>query len=197
MLRAAVAEEVLALLTSRERAGAVAGDLAEEAGRRGRIWFGCALLGVALALFASAFGASRARVLWLFVSGFVAWFAIYAAVRTAGAALGVQPLTPAVTDPFAAAWPVQLYLAATLALSGVLAGAALGARAPHGGLNACAPLAMFWVCAALVLPVLDLVAGTATWYCTLLYVLGLPLMYVLPLVGGGALGARRFRASGD
>jgi hypothetical protein len=190
MLRAALAEEVLALLTGRSRAQAIAGDLAEEAGRRGPLWFCRALLGTGLALFASALGARRGRMLWLLASGLVCWFAIYLIVRAAGAVAGLQPVVLPIPDAVPRPWPVQVYLAVTLAASGLLAGAALGMRARAHGVNAAAPLAMFWAFAALVLPILDLFAGTATWYCTLFYLFGFPLVYMLPLLAGGALGAR-------
>lgn len=194
MLEAVLAEELLALVTARARAHAVAGDLVEEAARRGRLWFCAALLGTVLALFVTACGARRGRMLRLFASAFVCWFAIYAGLRAAGAAAGLQPILLPITDAGSRPWPLTVYLAVTLVAAGLLAGAALGARAPAHGVNRAAPLVMFWGFAALVLPLLDLFAGTATWYCTLLYLLGFPLLYALPLAAGGALGARAARA---
>lgn len=190
MVEAALAEALLSLFTARERAAAVAGDLVEEAPRRGRVWFCVSLLGVALALFASAFGARRGRVLWLFASGFVLWLGAYTAVRAAGAAAGLQPLVLPAGAVAEMPWSLQAYLALSLVLSGLAAGAVLGRRARVHGVNGAAPLAAFWASAALIAPLVDLAVGTATWHCTLLYVLGLPLFYVLPLLAGGALGAR-------
>ncbi len=191
---AVLAEELLALVTSRERAGAIAGDLTEEAACRGYCWFCRALAGCAAALFAHAFGAGRVRVLLVLCCGFAAWLIAYVGVRVAGAALGLQPLVLPVAPALERPWPVLVYLGATLVLSGVVAGVVLGSRRPAHGLNPCAPLAMFWGLAAVAAPVLDLVAGTWTWHCTLLYVVGLPLLYMLPLMVGGALGARRRHA---
>lgn len=190
---AALAEELLALVTTRERAASVAGDLAEESGRRGPFWFGVALARVAAALFSSAFAACRVRLLWLLASGFVCWFAVYAAVRSAGAVAGFQPIVLPLTDCVERPWPVQVYLGAALVLSGLLAGAALGTRAPAQGVNGATPLAAGWACLAVVAPLAELAAGTATWHCTLLYLLGLPFLYMLPLLAGGALGARAVR----
>lgn len=90
----------------------------------------------------------------------------------------------------------QLYLAATLALSSLLTGLALGRRTAANGVNAAAPLAMFWAASAVVLPLWDYLAGVGSWYCTFVYMLGLPTLYLMPLIGGGAFAARRVRLAG-
>ncbi|MBN1238458.1 MAG: hypothetical protein JXB36_08140, partial [Gammaproteobacteria bacterium] len=59
------------------------------------------------------------------------------------------------------------------------------------------PLAMLWLTTAVVAPVWDLAAGTATWYCTILYLTGLPLCYVLPLLTGAALTGRHAAAGAE
>lgn len=189
----ALAEALLALLTTRERAAAVAGDLAEEARGRGSGWFMLAVPGVALALFAAAFGAERRRMLGLLVAGLAGWAGVYLAVRATGAAAGLQPMVLPLADGMERPWAVQVYLSVALVLAGLIAGAALGTRPAAHGVNAVTPLAAWWVVVALVAPLADLLAGRATWDCVLLYLVGVPLLYVLPLLTGGALGARAAR----
>lgn len=191
MRKAFIAEELLSLTTTRERASSIAGDLVEERGSRGAGWFCCALASVALALFFAAFGTARAHSLWLLARGLVVWCLIYAAVRLAGALAGIQPLMTGTGSFESLAPTVQLYLAATLMLSGVLTGMLLGGSSTGNGMNAVTPLAAFWALAAVLAPLMDLVTGTATWYCTALYLTGLPLCYLLPLLAGGAFAGRR------
>lgn len=191
MHKGLIAENILSLTTPRERAVSIAGDLVEESAGRGLAWFCTTLAGVAMALFFAAFGAARKQTVWLLARGLVVWSLVYAGVRIAGALAGIQPL---VTDDgsFESLAPaLQLYLAATLMLSSVLTGILLGGAATANGLNAVMPLAVFWALAAILAPLMDLVAGTATWYCTVLYLLGLPLCYLMPLLAGGALAGRR------
>jgi hypothetical protein len=166
------------------------GDLAEEAQHRGRLWFWRSLLGVAVAMFFNAFGCARARTLGSFAAGFVLWCAVYAGIRVLGALFGLQPLAPAgLAD--GAAWSSEVFLAAALIVSSFCTGLLLGLRTAASGLNACTPLAMFWAAAAVILPVADCLGGTASWRCTALSLLGLPLLYMLPLLAGGACSRRR------
>jgi hypothetical protein len=191
MRKALLTEEFLCLITSRERAESIAGDLVEEAGTRGIVWLGAALASVAFALFFSAFGAARSRTLWLFGRGLLVWGLLYVVVRFVGAMIGIQPLLMPSTDYAALSPGVQVYLASTLILAAFLTGLVLGGRRTSNGLNAATPLAMFWALSVVVAPLMDLAAGTATWYCTFLYLLGLPLCYLFPLLAGGALAGRR------
>jgi hypothetical protein len=188
---ARLAEELLSLVMDAERAESIAGDLAEESDREGTLWYWRSLLGVAAAMFFKTFGAARWRTLVFLASGFVLWFALYASIRLAGALLGIEPLIATVADGGAFAWGTQLYLCAALILASFGAGLALGPWGVAEGVNAAAPLAMFFGAAAVVLPVLDAVGGAGSWSCTALYVGGVPLLYVLPLLAGGALSRRR------
>jgi hypothetical protein len=185
MFKASLAEELLSLLMTEERAESIVGDLAEEARREGRVWYWCSVAGVSSAMFFKAFGGARTRTLGFLVAGFALWLAFYTLIRVVGAVVGLAPLIAA-TGSGAQAWATYLYLAATLALSSFCAGLALGPRTVAEGVNATAPLAMFWAAAAVVLPVLDCIQGTASWNCLLVYVAGVPALYMLPLLAGGA-----------
>lgn len=193
MLNSSLAEELLSLLTSEERAESIVGDLEEEARRHGRAWFWISLGGVAAALFFKAFGCARASTLGLLAAGLVLWFTVYAALRLAGALLGLQPLVADFSASNALPWGTALYLALALILASFCAGLLLGRRTAGSGINSAAPLAMFWSATALVLPVWDCLAGTASAYCALLYLVGLPAFYALPLLAGGACARRRTR----
>jgi hypothetical protein len=185
------AEELLSLVMAAERAESIAGDLAEESSREGRLWYWRSVLGVAGAMFFKTFGTSRWRTLGFLAGGFLLWFALYASIRLAGALLGIEPLIATVADGGGFAWSTQLYLAVALILASFGAGLALGPWGVADGVNAAAPLAMFFGVAAVVLPVLDGVGGAGSWYCTALYLGGVPLLYVLPLLAGGALARQR------
>ncbi|HEX5420144.1 MAG TPA: hypothetical protein VFY39_09105 [Gammaproteobacteria bacterium] len=188
MLNASLAEELLSLLTPREQAETIIGDL-EEAREPGQLGFWLAVLGVAFALFFAAFNTARARTLGFLAAGFVLWSALYIGVRVLGELLGLQPWAGGfVAD--SSGLTTQLYLAAALVLSSFLAGLLLGFRTASNGTNASAPLAMFWAAAALVMPVFDCFSNTATWGCMLLYLFGMPAFYMLPVLAGGACARR-------
>lgn len=193
-----LAEELLSLVTGADRAQSIAGDLAEEASREGALWYWRSVLAVSAAMFFQRFGWARWRTLGYLGGGLLLWLVLYASIRVAGALLGIEPLIATVSAGGGFAWTTQLYLAAALILASFGAGLALGPFAVTEGVNAAAPLAMFFAATAVVLPVLDAVSGAATWYCTALYLGGVPLLYVLPLLAGGALVRQRApRASSD
>jgi hypothetical protein len=186
-----LAEELLSLFIEAERAESIAGDLAEESRSEGVLWYWRSVLGVAAAMFFKTFGAARRRTLGFLAGGFLLWFVLYAAIRIAGALLGIEPLIATATVGGGFAWGTELYLAAALILASFGAGLGLGLWAVADGVNAAAPLAMFFGAAAVVLPVLDGLGGSGSWYCTALYVGAVPLFYVLPLLAGGALVRQR------
>lgn len=184
------AEELLALVTDRNRAETIAGDLVEEAGRRGPLWFAGALGGVALALFFAAFGAARARMLGLLAAGLAVSALLYVAVRVSGVLLGLQPPAVHGVALIEASPAALLYLAASLAAANFLTGLVLGRARARSGPSAVMPLALFWAAVGLVALCADLVAGQPTWYCTLVYLGGIPSFYIAPLLAGAALAAR-------
>ena len=191
--KASLAEALLGLVTSPDRAEAIAGDLVEQMGR-GRVdrcRFVLHLSGVAFALLLAGIGAARVRTVWLFASGLVLWFLLYGLIRATGALLGVHPFDSAGLDCLARPLSASLYLAAALLVSNFLTGVALGSRAPAGGLNGSVPLAAFWSLFTLAAPAAAAVTASATWHCTLYYLLGLPLLYVAPLLYGAAVARRR------
>ena len=191
MRKALIAEELLALVTDRQRAGSIAGDLTEEAAARGLLWFGAAVAGVAAALFFRAFGAARGHTLKLLGQGVLVWCAFYVGIRIVGLVTGIAPQYAPGSEFAALGAGAQVYLAGALVVAALASGAVLGAASTSNGLNAAVPLAMMWAATAVVAPLWDLAAGTATWYCTFLYLAGLPLCYVLPLLTSAALVGRR------
>jgi hypothetical protein len=186
-----LAEELLSLVMDSGRAESIAGDLAEESSHEGALWYWRSVLGVAAAMFFRTFGAARWRTLGFLAGGFLLWLVLYAGIRVAGALLGIEPLIATETVDGSFAWGTQLYLGVALILASFGAGLALGPWAVADGVNAAAPLAMFFGAAAVVLPVLDGFGGTASWFCTALYVFGVPLLYVAPVLAGGALVRQR------
>ena len=122
MSNTALAEKVLALFTSPDRAAAMAGDLTEEREHRGRAWFWLHVAGTTLALWRSAATDAPLRVLVLAVAG----GALFTAPAFAGAAaVGLFPqslgspvsssdrrrpsssLKNALISIFARCWPMQ------------------------------------------------------------------------------------------
>jgi hypothetical protein len=187
MHKALIAQRLLSLTSRCDRAETMAGDLAEEARARGSLWFAAALTGVCLAMFFQAFGAARARTLRVLGLGLVVWLAAYAAARGAGALLGLHPLV--IDGRSVAELPTAtvLYLGATLVLANFLTGLVLGRRASLNGMSPVMPLAVFWASTAVVAFCSDVAAGTPTWYCTLVYLGGLPVLYIAPLLSGALL----------
>lgn len=189
--KACFAEALLALVTNRERAEAIAGDLVEETGAGQRWRFGFHLLSISCSLLVAGIGMARWRSLWLFAAGFALWFFVYVTIRAGGALAGVHPLDDRGIDCLATPLGANIYLAAALLASNFVTGAVLGARTPAGALNAGVPLAAFWALCAVAAPVAAWLTASATWHCTLFYLLGLPLLYVAPLLCGAAWSRHR------
>ena len=190
MHKALIAEGLLCLTLPPDRAETIAGDLVEESHTRGGRWFAGALVGVSVAMFFHAFGAARVRTLMKLVLGLVVWFTVYAATRVGGAVLGLQPLVVDVRSIPDAPFGTLVYLGGVLLLSNLVTGLVLGRGAGVGGMNPVMPLAVFWASAAVIGLCADILSGAATWYCTCLYVFGVPALYIAPLVLGGVLSAR-------
>lgn len=191
MHKALIAEQMLALISPPDKAETMAGDLAEEAAVNGSAWFAASLAGLSLALFFQAFGAARVRMLRMLAAGLVLWFAAYVGARIVGAALGLQPLVIDAHDVPGMPAATLVYLGATMALANFMTGFALGLAGPRGGVSPVMPLAVFWVAAAIVKFCVDTASGVSTWYCTVVYLGGIPALYVMPLLLGGALAAQQ------
>jgi len=187
MHKALIAHGVLALTSPPDRAETMAGDLAEEAEARGRVWFAAALAGVSFAMFFQAFGSARGRALKLLGLGLVVWFGCYVAARAAGALLGLQPFVIDTRNVADLSFGTLLYLGVLLMIASFATGLVLGRREAVRGMSPVMPLAVFWATTAVAGLCADLAAGTPTWQCTLLYVCGLPLLYIAPLLAGGML----------
>jgi len=190
MHKALIAQGILSLTSPPDRAETIAGDLVEEARTRGGRWFAGALAGVSVAMFFHAFGTARVRTLtWLGV-GLAVWLAAYVAARVGGTLLGLQPLVIDARSIPELPFGTLLYLGGVLVLSNFVTGLVLGRGSACGGMNPVMPLAAFWASAAVIGFCADLSSGAATWYCTLIYVAGMPALYIAPLLFGGMLAAR-------
>ena len=189
MRKAWIAQSLLELTAPPQRAETMAGDLVEEARARGALWFAAALGGVWLAMFFHAVGSARARMLGVLGVGLAMWLALYAAARIAAAALGVQPLVIDTHDVAALPLGTVAYLGTMLALSNFFTGVLMSRTTrPVQGMSAVMPLAMFWASAALIGFCADLAAGRSSAQCVLVYLGGVPLLYIAPLLLGGRLG---------
>jgi hypothetical protein len=190
-MRAALAESLLGLLTHAAHAATIVGDLIESHGRaRTRFWLDVGSIG--LALFTSAVRHAPLRTLWLAVVGLIAWGSIYVSTRAVAAGLGVlavRSLSECCTAPVSS----LLWLAAALIISNWGAGFWLGFRIRAAGFNPCMPLAAVWLALTVAVPFfppLRLPDLAAAWYCLLVSLFAVPLLYLAPLLHGGALGAR-------
>jgi hypothetical protein len=125
-------ERLFSLLTSSDRAVAIAGDLAEEREQRGWIWFWLQVVSVTLALWRSAATEAPLRVLALVLAG----LALLAAPAFGGVAAVF--LLPQLMDS-----PVGWIALPFFWWGGALwTGASLVALAPRRGMAACAMLAV-------------------------------------------------------
>jgi hypothetical protein len=184
------AERLLSLFTSPDSAAGIVGDLSEERGQRGSVWFWRQVLGTVLSLCRGALKESPGIVLSLVVLGFL----LVTLPASFGAALPskVVPFslfsTSAVERVFAVALISGIY--ALIAWSGALiAGAALVAAASRHGMVACVVLAGILEAVLLIfgLFVLSRVPASSIW----LAVWGVGLIAPLFLLLGGALLRRR------
>ncbi len=79
-----VAEWILRLVTTPDRAASIAGDLLEEASSRGIVWFWLNLFGTVASQLFEELRDARLRMLWLAVSGLVeSWFVTMAFLNIA------------------------------------------------------------------------------------------------------------------
>jgi hypothetical protein len=174
---------------TREAAAAIVGDITESHGPRiGRFWLDIGSSAFALLVHSISRGPWTAVTLGFL--GLALWFSIYCVVRVALAAAGLIPIDISIAECAVVSLSGFVLLAAALVSSNLLAGVAIGYRARVDGMNRCVPLALFWALAMIALPLADWLRVSVTWSCMLIYLLGLPLFYILPLLYGGALGGR-------
>jgi len=125
-------ERLFSLLTSPDRAAAMAGDLVEEREQRGRTWFWLHVAGVAFALWRGTVREAPLRVLALVLAGLV----LFAAPGLAGAA--AVGLFPQILGSAVSGVVLALFW-----LGGAYwTGTALTAAGPRHGFSACAILAV-------------------------------------------------------
>ena len=184
MSNTALAEKVLALFTSPDRAAAIAGDLTEERERRGPAWFWLYVAGTTLALWRSAATDAPLRVLVLAVAG----CALFTAPVFAGAAaVGLFPLS--------LGSPVSWVVLSLFWWGGALwIGASLVTIAPRRGMVACATLAAAGEALLIAFGATLLWRGLWSSEFLLFYTTGL--VVAVPLVVGGAIARRRMIACG-
>ena len=176
------AERLLSLLTSRDCAAAIAGDLTEDRHHRGSLWFWLQVLRTMTALWRRALTDAPLGVLSLAVAG----FALFAAPAFGGvAAVGVFPQS--IGSP--ASW----FALSFFWWGGALwTGASLVGLAPRRGMAACVTLAVTGEALLLAFGAMTPRSDLLAPEFLLFYVTGL--VVAAPLLAGGALGHRRMIA---
>jgi hypothetical protein len=167
------AERLLALFTTPDSAAGIAGDLSEERGQRGRVWFWRQVLGTAFFLCRGALFASPVVVLLLVALGLV--LSIVASLVTSVATVNLFNLGP--TDA------LQIFLTSALfrGLCTLIVGGTLVTASPRLGMVACTLLAGLHVMVSLASAVYVLANLTPFWW--LIWIVGL-VTPVLLLLGG-------------
>lgn len=191
MRNALLSEKLLFIALPFERAEPIVGDLVEEAQSRGRLWYAFAMAGVLAATFMACAGRAPGRTAFYLLTGLACWVLIYVGLRLIAAAAGVHPLFVDVHDYANMPWATAVYLAVVTACSNFLTGLCLGRLGTH--FSPVAPLAVFWSATVIIAPFRDLALGSASWLCAAVYLAGVPLLYIAPLLVGGALAARGAR----
>jgi hypothetical protein len=127
------AERLLSLFTSPDSAAGIAGDLSEERGQRGRLWFWRQVLGTAFSLCRGALFASPGVVLLLVALGLT-----LLVVSALGASMATRYMAEwlLLDGPFAVSLAFSIPRLAGWS-GALLAGATLVATAPRQGMVAC------------------------------------------------------------
>ena len=194
MPRPAIAEGLLSLVTTPDRAASIVGDLVEESRSHGVGWCSLQVLGTALALCSSSVRADPWRWLRLAVIGLVVWFGAQA-VMVVVTGLPWYPWQLAFRAPGFWVRVVSVACGANL-----LTGMILGRWASNERLNGVVPLVAFWLVVSFTSPLLVWLffhAGSPNpvfpyhhWLVWALRAL-LSLFYSLVLVLGGSLARER------
>jgi hypothetical protein len=119
------AERLLSLFTSPDSAAGIVGDLSEERGQRGGVWFWRQVLGTVLSLVRGALVESPGIVLLLVLLGIV----LSVVVVSLGTAVAVRTMGPS-----NGLW---IFLFLVSSAGALIAGATLVAAAPRVGMAAC------------------------------------------------------------
>lgn len=186
---AAVAESILRLVAAPDDAAAIVGDIAE-INSTGRAQFWCDVLSSGGALLIHSVRRHPLSAICLGVAGFVLWSLIYVAVRVAFAFAGLVPIDTSFANCAVLSLGSFALLAIALVSSNLLAGVAIGYRSRDGAMNRCVPLALLFGLGMIAFPLAASMRVEISWYCLGLYLVGLPLLYILPLLCGGAIGGR-------
>jgi hypothetical protein len=171
------AERLLSLFTSPDSAAGIVGDLSEERGPRGSVWFWRQVLRTVLSLCRGAMFESPVVVLALVVVGFALAEAVSLGASVAAITLfGLQPSHGLQILLTLVRWPGTL-----------IAGATLVAAAPRLGMTACVLLAGLLAVLSLAVAV---VASDTSQFLWLAWVIGL--VSPVCLLFGGAMIRRRW-----
>jgi len=181
LTRLRFAELVLGLVTAPAHATTIAGDLLE-ANELRRCAFLSDLLATTAALATYSISSTPRRSVLLIALSAAVWAATYVSLRVALAGVGWLTLAGAPGGLRSVA------LALTIAFSGAVSGCLLAACNRRREHNPCLPLAAALLAAGACLSVRDLATGSATWQCLLTYLVLVPAIYVVPLLGGSLLG---------
>jgi len=186
-LRLALAEGLLRTVTSDDQAATIAGDLLEQA-RRGRPRFAADLCSVFLGVACRTLIGRPLRHFGALILAALTWSVCYLSVRLTLAWAGWLPVGPGFADCLVASGMRGTLLGASLAVSGLLSGAALGLLGRNSAAAGVLPLAAVFLATAELLALFELLRGTLSWHCVITYVLLAPLCYVLPLLLGAIIG---------
>jgi hypothetical protein len=140
MYRAKVAEWLLSLTTSPERAASTAGDLAQESATRGTFWFWRSLVGIAGSLVLREWATRPLRMTGLALAASLINTVLF--VFSFAAIVVVIEIALGGTRLLGLDWNVDIYIAswwtkASVALSQILIGRWLARRSPGKELPAC------------------------------------------------------------
>lgn len=190
MRKGSCSEAFLSLFTTADMAASIVGDLLEERLGRCRYWLRVAGIGMALCL--RSVRSVPGRCLGLVLLGSLVYLGVWSVVLVASG----LPWFPwnRVGQP-------EFWLRAALleSLANALTGFVLGRWVSFGGTNALAPLLLLrlaaWPAELAVIALLHIHGPFATPLGLLVFAaLGYPLLGLLPLTVGGAVGRRTARA---
>jgi hypothetical protein len=173
------AERLLSLFTSPDSAAGIVGDLSEERGQRGGVWFWRQVLGTVFSLCRGALFESAGVVLLLVALGFA--LSVVASMVTSLATVNLLGLRPADA--------LEIFLTGALfrGLCTLCVGGTLVKASPRRGMVACTLLAGLHVMLSLATAVFVLANLTPLWWLT--WIVGLVTPAILLL--GGAMVRRR------
>ena len=189
-----IAQRLLCLYTAPERAEAIVGDLLEQSRTRGRGWFWLQSVGTALSLCFKSVRTAPGRSLSVGAAAFVLWLGIYVALAVGTGLLRYfDPSAAASLDASLSLAPPGFWLRILTVVVGTnfLAGLLITRFASTRTLTGSTPLVVIWLACWLAWPLLGEFLYGLSWYWIVAGALAFPFLYLLPLLAGSVLAARR------